>query len=395
MNARTPFPPNAKPIPGRRPRTPRADQEFLPAALEILETPPSPVGIWLLWIICLFAVVTLSWAYFGRLDVVAVAQGKIQPTGRVKVIQPAEPGRISALLVENGQRVAKGESLVRFDSGDADADVAEFSANYDAFRAEVLRRQTALAVAASHDIGRVPTIVWSDGIPATIRSRETHVLEGDLGQLASAVTNLRAQQRQKQLERDRFMSTSKALEALIGTLQQRVDMRQVLETKGSGSKSDLIDALETLQDQKATLATARGQQAESAAAIEILGQSIEDSFRTFAAQNLQKLAEAERQVDDIEQKLAKARLRQSRMLLSSPINGTVSALSITTIGQVVASGDEIMRIVPDEIGIEVECYVPNRDNRFRQKRPARRRKNRIAALHALRDRRGRIDPTGE
>lgn len=391
MNARTPFPAGLKPRPRPRPdagaRARRADQEFLPAALEILETPPSPVGIWLLWIICLLAVAALAWSWFGRLDVVAVAQGKIQPTGRVKVIQPLETGRIASIRVENGQHVEKGEVLVTFDSGEADADVNQIAAELSAAEAEAARRRAALAALEDRRIEPIPPIEWRGQIPAAIREREAKVLEGDLGKLGSAVAGLEAQLRQKQRESERFAGTVAAVEDLVATLQSRVDMRSSLRNSGSGSKADLIDAMESLQEQKATLAANRGQMAESRAALDVLSRQIEDGYRTFVAENLQKLAEAERQADENTRKLAKVRLRQERMALESPIEGTVSALSITTVGQVVGAGDEVMRIVPERAGetpggsgsapnearavasgpaagIEIEAYVANRDIGF-------------------------------
>ena len=94
-----------------------ADREFLPADLEILETPPSPVRMALILIICALVVAALAWSWFGRIDIVAVAQGKIQPTGRVKVIQPLETGKIAAIKVENGQQVKAGEVLLEMERG--------------------------------------------------------------------------------------------------------------------------------------------------------------------------------------------------------------------------------------------------------------------------------------
>lgn len=83
----------------------RSDGEFLPAAISILETPPSPIHIGLLWVICLLLSVALTWMYFGHIDIIAIAQGKIQPAGRVKTIQPLETGRVVAIHVENGKPV--------------------------------------------------------------------------------------------------------------------------------------------------------------------------------------------------------------------------------------------------------------------------------------------------
>ncbi len=87
-----PVPPPAVSGPSA-PRRRRADNAFLAPALEILETPPSPVRVALIWIICALAATSIAWAYFGRIDIIAVAQGKFQPTGRVKVIEPLETAK--------------------------------------------------------------------------------------------------------------------------------------------------------------------------------------------------------------------------------------------------------------------------------------------------------------
>lgn len=372
MNAETPFPPVVKTArPAPRPH--RGDLEFLPAALEILETPPSPIRIALLWTICGLVVCALAWGWFGRIDIVAVAQGKIQPTGRVKVIQPLETGRVAGIDVENGQTVAKGQPLVLFDSGEADADVGQLKADLAAYLAEAARRRAAVSALDDRAILPIPPIEWRSGeadeIPAQTKARETEVLAGDLGRLASTIAELEAQRDQRLRERERYAATATALEQLVATLQSRVDMRASLSQSGSGSRSDVIDATQTLQEQTTTLATARGQIAESVSAAEVHSRQIEDSYRSFLAENLQKLAEAERKVDEDRQLLAKARVRQERMVLTSPIEGTVSALSITTVGQVVGAGEEVMRIVPNGqgasgAGIEIEAYVSNRDIGF-------------------------------
>ena len=98
------------------------DREFLAPALEILETPPSPVHVAFLWIICAFVVAALAWAYFGRVDIVAAAQGKFQPMGQVKVVEPVETGKVEAIRVGNGSLVQAGDVLVELDRSAALAD---------------------------------------------------------------------------------------------------------------------------------------------------------------------------------------------------------------------------------------------------------------------------------
>lgn len=341
-----------------------ADRRFLPADLEILETPPSPVRLALILVMFAFVVVAIGWAYFGRIDIVAVAHGKIEPTGRVKVIQPLEHGKVAAILVANGQHVNAGETLIKMDAGDAEAEEAQAQDSYDSFVAETLRRHAAIAAAQARKLEPPPAIEWDKGEPERLRMREEQVLAGDLGQLADAVADYQAQIKQKEIERDRAADTMAAQTKLIATLQERVDMRSTLAQEGAGTKSSLIDAQENLKYHQTQLAVQKGQRDAAAANIDVLTHERDRAYAAFIADNGQKLAEAQKQVDDWRQKLVKAKLKSARMNLTSPIDGVVYGLSVTTIGQVVASGDQLMRVVPEGESPEVEAYLANQDIGF-------------------------------
>ena len=346
------------------PKPHRDDQEFLPADLAILETPPSPVRMAFILLICAFVVVALAWCWFGRIDIIAVAQGKVQPAGRVKVIEPLETGKVAAIRVENGSHVKAGDVLIEMERGDAQAEEAGAAAALASYRAEAARRRAALDAANQQQLSPVATIAWTEDIPAANRTREEQVLSGDLAQLASALASLDAQAQQKEVARDRMNATILAQEDLIATLKERVDMRSTLANSGSGSKAALIDAMETMKYQQTVLQTQKGQRDDAMATLNVLTRERQKIIDAFTADNSQKLAEAQRQADDFEQKLAKARLKSGRMTLSSPIDGVVLGLSVTTVGQVIATGDEIMRIVPEDATLEIECYLANKDVGF-------------------------------
>src|ERR1700744_2497979 len=128
MNERTAPPVAPPPPPPPKPsrQTPIAvlgrDREFLPAALEILETPPPPLPIALMATISACALAALIWSYFGRLDVHATAPGKIETVGYAKVIEPLDPGKVAAIHVEKGQTVKAGDLLLELDTAEADAE---------------------------------------------------------------------------------------------------------------------------------------------------------------------------------------------------------------------------------------------------------------------------------
>lgn len=353
----------------KRLRAHRADQEFLPAALEVLETPPSPIRIAFLGAICALAAIAFAWAYFGQIDIVAVAQGKIQPTGRVKVVQPLESGRVKTIRVENGHHVEAGDVLVELDPSEAAAEEAGLRATHAAFAAEAVRRREAIRAIETlkeHDLRPVapPTLPFPPTTPEAIRQREARVLKADLNQLAATFNSLSAQIAQKKAERQRLNASIEAQRDLVATVQERVTMRTTLVQRAAGTKAAVIDAAENLYYQRGILATQTGQLAEAEAGLQVLAREISKSRDVFVAENAQKLAEAERQVDDLVQKIAKAEVRTRNMTLRAPITGTVQASSVTTIGQVVMPSEELMRIVPDGSTLEIEAYLQNKDVGF-------------------------------
>ncbi len=350
-----------------RPRPQRlagGDHEFLPAALEILETPLSPVGRVMNLTICSFVAAAVAWSCVGRVDIIATAQGKVQPVGRTKVIQPMETGKVLAVLVENGRRVRAGDSLVTLDPGENLADEAGAMASLQSARAEVARRTAALAAASGRSPGTVPAVAFASDAPAAVVGRERRVLVGDLAQLASAVASLNGQAREKAAERERLKGTIDAQRALVATLRERVDMRSQLFQTKTESRAKVIDALETTQGQEATLASETGQLGEIEAALGRIDRDVDKAYGAFSAENAQKLADAERTVDEDGQKLAKAQVRSGHMTLRSPVDGTVTGLTVTSVGQVLTVGEQVMQVVPSDAAVEVEAYLPNADVGF-------------------------------
>jgi len=341
-----------------------SDREFLAPALEILETPASPVHLAFLWIICALVVVGVGWAYFGRIDIIASAQGKFQPTGRVKVIEPLDTGRVAAIHVTNGSAVAKGDVLVELDRSAAEADVVAAKDAFASARAETLRRQAALAAAKARAFSPPPAVGWPADIAPALRQREDQVLTADLGQLAATLASFDAQRAQKTAERDMLLQTIATQKNLVATLQERVDMRtQLLESK-SGAKAAVIDATETLQYQQTQLAMQEQQLASLSAGLDVIDRDSAKALETFLSDDAQKLSDAERRGEDARERLAKAQAVVDHLTLRAPIAGRVQSSIIANVGQVVTSGQEVMRIVPQDSKLEIEAYVLNRDIGF-------------------------------
>jgi hemolysin D len=380
------------------------DREFLPAALEILETPPPPVPIALIVTICAFALAALVWSCFGRLDVHAVASGKIETAGYSKVIEPLDPGKVAAIHVEAGQSVKAGDLLLELDPAEATADAIAEQDALDASLAEISRRRFAIdAVRSAQEVdaqtsrdldnaavmeGKNPpdgsedrqasalspveelagrpelTIAWDEGLPEPFRLREEAVLRADLAQLSDALKSLDKQMAQKLATKKRLDMSIAFQQTLMDTLNQRVLTRQQAIDLNVGTKINLYDAKEELEKSQALLASDEGQLIETDAALKELQSEKAKSVSQFLADNQNKLADASRKADDARQASAKAQARLARTRLVAPIDGVVQQTAVTTVGQVVTTGQQLAVITPNGGRLQVEALVANLDIGF-------------------------------
>lgn len=339
------------------------DREFLPAALEILATPPSPVAKTLLVVICALFVAALAWSYYGWIDIYAVAPGKIQPDGGSKVVQPLEIGKVVAIHVQNGSRVKAGDVLIELDATEATAERDAQARDLEAANAEAARRKTAIA-AAARGVLEPPPITFSVDVREPVRRREEGVLAADFAQLGSIVAGLKAQLVEKQATMERLTSTIGERKNLIALTKERVAMKEKLEAMGGGSRAQTIEAQEQYETQVTTDIKDRGELIETDASIGTLDRKIDEAVRQFIAEQSQKLAAIEQKRDHLEEDLIKAQTKVGHTELTAPIAGTVQQLGVSSVGQVVASGRPILTIVPLDDAIEVQAMIANEDIGF-------------------------------
>ena len=349
----------------RRPRLDALDREFLPGILELVETPPSPIRMRLLTAICALFAAALAWSWFGWIDIQAVAQGKVQPVGRTKLVQPLETGRVTRLLVENGSRVQAGDLVAELDATEITAERDKAAQDLASAEAEIVRRRAEIAAA----IQPHPTPPASLEFPVTVpdpalRAREQAVLQAEIAKLRSSLDGLAAQVAEKNATERRLNASIAARARVIGPLKERVEMRQILVDRGAGTRADLITAIHDHEEERTNLAAEEGQLGETRAAVASIEQKRQEVVSEFLADNTSKLGDVLRRRDDLRQTVVKAEARLGHMRLFAPAAGTVQELAVTSSGQVVTGGQQLMSIVPRGVDLEIEAVVLNEDIGF-------------------------------
>ncbi|MGJ4950072.1 HlyD family type I secretion periplasmic adaptor subunit [Bradyrhizobium sp. HKCCYLS20291] len=337
-------------------------REFLPAALEIVETPASPVGRAVAGSIMLFFAIAIGWSIVGQVDIIASAQGKIVPTGRTKTIQPLEAGVVAAIHVQDGDKVHAGDVLVELDRTVTQAErrrVAQglMQARLDVARLSVLRDSFA-------DLTALRPLSMPEGAaPADIARTRAALQAQAAEQLSKLASNLQ-QIAQKRAEAQSIEAAIAKIDATLPFLQETADIRRNAKEIQYGNQIAFIDAQSRLIDQQNERVVQTRRLVEIDAARQALEQQLAQTRSGFERQVLSDLADAEKKAEELTQDLVKAERKTTEQVLRAPIDGTVQQLALHTVGGVVTPAQQLMLIVPADSQLEAEAMISNRDIGF-------------------------------
>ncbi len=347
-------------IPLRPAKRTRAELAFLPAAIEITDTPPSPIGRATVWAVIAVFSLALTWACLGKVDIVAVAPGKIIPSGRTKIIQPFETGVVRAIHVQDGLRVRAGDPLI-------DLDPAINAAEQNHLKADLL--------AAELDIARLKAELAAPSDPLTVYAPPK---EGELGLLAAQrhylltqaeewrakIAAADRQKAQKEAEAATAKATIAKLVATIPLLLQKAEVHRALIDHQLVTKLAYLETEGKLVEEEHELEVQRLHLKEAEAAIAAITETRNHTASEFERQLYADLSEAERKAAGIREDIVKAEEKRKLQHLAAPVDGIVQQLAVHTIGGIVTPAQQLLAVVPAGSELEIEAMIANRDIGF-------------------------------
>jgi hemolysin D len=339
------------------PRRPNQELEFLPAALELIETPASPLGRTMMWAIIALATVALLWACLGKVDIIATAPGRVIPSGQIKLIQPFEIGVVKAIHVTDGDRVHAGDVLVELDPTTNQADQERVQRDLVQAQLDVARLSAALA-------GNADSFAAPQDADAGLTGAARRQLVAMLNQQQAKVDGIVNQIAAKQAERDQAKATIVKVEASLPIVEKRVDIYNKLAANQYSSKVAALEAEQQLVEARDNRAVAQHQLEAAEASIAALQQQKQEAEAEFRAQTLDDLAKARQKLAELDQDRIKATQRTELQTLRAPVDGTVEQLAVHTIGGVVTPAQTLMVVVPFGSKLQIEAMLPNRDVGF-------------------------------
>jgi adhesin transport system membrane fusion protein len=253
-------------------------------------------------------VLFVTWSALSKLDQTVRAPGVIMPLARTQVIQAADGGVLSRILVQEGQAVRAGQPLAELERERSSAAFEE-RRGHDAALALALIRAQAEASGRSPRFGN--------------RYREY----GDLLATQQALY----EQRQRGLREERA-----ALTDSLAMAQEELRMNEDLFKTGDTSRVEVMRARRQVTELQGRL------------------QATVNKFMQEARQEAAKLAD---ELSSSHYKLEEQKSILDHATLSAPVAGIIKTMKVTTIGGVLRPGDELMQISPTDGGMVVEVKV--------------------------------------
>lgn len=341
---------------GERIRRLRAQSlDFAPAILRVQDSPPAPLPRLVLYAILAFVAVLLGWSLVGRLDIIAVAQGKLIPQSFLQVVQPADAGIVKELLVHEGDRVEAGQVLVRMDAIVSDSDLRQLQNDLALKSLQLRRIEAELSGVALRKEPKDPRELFAKVLEQYHERRQAY-----LDALAQEQAGL------KKATED-LSGALELLEKLKQTLpiyRDQSDAYVNLSKQGYVSKlmaadkaRERIEKEQDLRAQEFSVASLRASIAQSE-------KKIAGITSNYRSQLHNEKVEAEGQYRKLTEELGKQAHRHDLLELRAPAAGTVKDLATHTLGSVVSPGTVLMTLVPNSEPVKAEVWITNVDAGF-------------------------------
>lgn len=336
--------------------TPSRSTEFLPAVLEIQQAPPSPIGRAILWTIMAVFASGILWAMLGWIDIVATAQGKIIPNGYSKVIQPYESGVITAIHVQDGQLVKRGDVLIELDPTMNRADQHRALNEYSAAKVDAARLR---ALIAGHSTFEPPP----DSNPQQVLLQR-QLLRDQVAEYRARVGTAQHLIDQRKAALAQTRENIRRLEATVPMGEELSESIKQLLDQNAATKLEFIQAEQQRIDKTQELAGQRKKLLQDQSALS----EAESNYRAFVSEFQQtkqaELSALETKASLLTHDVTKAGQRADLQRLATPIDGVVQQLAVHTVGGVVTPAQDLLIVVPHDNPIEVIAQVENKDVGF-------------------------------
>lgn len=331
-------------------------QDFAPSLLRVQSQPPAPFARAMLHLLLVILFFLILWAAFGKLDIVATAEGKLIPQSYLKIIQPFEQGLIREILVTEGEQVKAGQVLMRLDTTLSDADGKAINADY--LGKQITLRRIDAELAEQTEFKRDPSDpeqLYNEALAQFRANRLAYqtALAEERNTRDKATSDLAAAQQAR----------TKLIETLPHYREQAqayADLAKdgyVSKLAATDKEREHIEKEQDLKTQQHIITSAQATLAMSTGKLEQITADYRQKLQAERADISDKL-------DKTQAEYTKQQYRNGLLELKASQDGIIKDVATHTIGSVISPGTILMTLVPKDETLRAEVWVSNEDVGF-------------------------------
>ena len=328
------------------------------ASVAMLQQSPKG-GQSLLWSIALLVVVFIVWAALADIDEFTRGEGRVIPSRYVQMVQNLEGGIVAEIYVKQGQRVERGEPLVRLD----DTRFASSLRESDVTRYQLQAKTARLRAETRGEDFPVEQLI-SEGVPERIVENERQLFAVRTRENNNNNQILRQQSVQKSQELSEWKAKYSQLRRSYNLLNSELKMTQPLVAEGAISQVEILRLRRQLNDLLGDMQAAELSIPRVKSALQEVEEKLIAATSTFRSQAQADYNEARSELSRLSEASQALVDRVDRTTITSPVTGTIKQLFVKTLGGIIQPGVDIVAIVPTEDNLRVEAKVRPADIAF-------------------------------
>lgn len=299
-----------------------------------------------------------AWAFSAPLASAVIAQGTFVATGQNKVVQHLEGGIIGRIMVEEGEEIFLGQTIMMLDRTSSQTRLTELtqrSQRLEAINARLLTEYNGedritfpKQLMDRLDDPKVADILQNQRINFAVSRAK---LENDIGLITSNITALH-----QRISGYEVQKTS--LDMQISILHEDHDAKSRLHEQGLVRKPEVNNLMRALAEGEGQMARITSEIAESTTMIGKYEHQIEQTIQAYRQAALDEMQSVQAELDSVNEQAQQAQDVLKRTRIKSPVSGTVLRLHYHTSGGVVESGKKIAEILPRGAPLVIETLVP-------------------------------------
>ena len=336
----------------------RAEKEFLPAALAVMETPPSKTARILTYIIISMFIVFILWACLGKMDIIATSTGKLIPASSIKTIQTLVDSEIEEIYVVEGQYVVKGQDLIKFNQIEVTATIERIKNEMTSLNMANSRLKALLTEKPEENF------IYEKNIDKDLVKIHTELLHFQLQQFKSQIAVLEGNIKMARMQKQTVKADIERLDKILPSIKERLEKRRILADQGLMPRLNFMEHEEQYTNIKEEKNIQLKKKDELSQEILSAKQELEQYKADFSSNISEEYTANKEKLISYSHELTKNKEVLKRTIVKSPLDGYVQQLVYHTEGGIIEGAKPIMNIIPKDYKLESEVMILNKDIGF-------------------------------